>query len=93
LQSNLERHSLDNILSSVSVSCDPSIDAVRCVGNHNKDKKPAFPRMHNKFLVFAKKGRGPYAVWTGSFNLTRNAGLSLENALYITQPKIINAYF
>ncbi len=28
------------------------MDAVRCVGNHNRDKKPAFPRMHHKFLIF-----------------------------------------
>jgi hypothetical protein len=96
LKCNLERHFFDNILSSVSVASDPSIDAVRCVGNHNKDKKPAFPRMHNKFLVFARVDKYfvfPYAVWTGSFNLTKNAGLSLENALYITQPEIVNAYF
>lgn len=30
-------------------------DPVRCVGNWNKDKNPAFPRMHNKFLVFLRK--------------------------------------
>lgn len=29
------------------------LDAIRCVGNFNRDKLPAFPRMHNKFLVFA----------------------------------------
>ena len=29
-------------------------DPVRCMGNHNKDIKPAFPRMHNKFIVFGK---------------------------------------
>lgn len=26
--------------------------ACRCVGNHNRDQQPSFPRMHNKFLVF-----------------------------------------
>ena len=72
-------------------------------GNHNRDKKPAFPRMHNKFLVFAKVTSGetehepkiiePYAVWTGSFNFTKNATNSLENALYITEQLIVNAFF
>ncbi len=28
------------------------INAVRCMGNHNKDKEPASPRMHHKFLIF-----------------------------------------
>ncbi|UQI39302.1 hypothetical protein [Vreelandella venusta] len=103
LKCNLTRYSFGNILSSVSVCSDPSIDAVRCVGNHNKDKAPAFPRMHNKFLVFAKvepnqEEHGidkvtPYGVWTGSFNLTKNATMSLENALYITDPLVVEAYF
>lgn len=35
----------------------------------------------------------PYAVWTGSFNITKNAVKSLENALYITDFKIIDAYY
>ncbi len=104
LKCNLERYSFkDNILSQVSICSDPSIEPIRCVGNHNKDKKPAFPRMHNKFLIFAKIEPGndengyeiikPYAVWTGSFNLTKNATASLENALYITEKNIIDAYF
>ena len=29
---------------------DPTLEAIRCVGNHNTDKKTAFPRMHHKFL-------------------------------------------
>ncbi|MFZ6047342.1 phospholipase D-like domain-containing protein [Pseudomonas sp. CR3202] len=103
LKCNLTRYSFSNILSSVSVCSDPSIDPVRCVGNHNSEKKPAFPRMHNKFLIFARVEEGtedhdietvtPYAVWTGSFNLTKNATMSLENALFITDKKIVNAYF
>jgi hypothetical protein len=28
------------------------MDAIRCVGNHNSDRCPAFPRMHHKFVVF-----------------------------------------
>jgi phosphatidylserine/phosphatidylglycerophosphate/cardiolipin synthase-like enzyme len=59
--------------------------------------------MHNKFLIFSKVEEStedhgietvtPYAVWTGSFNLTKNATMSLENALFITDKKIVNAYF
>ena len=103
LKCKLLRASFNNILQSVSILGDLSIEPVRCVGNHNRERKPAFPRMHNKFLVFANVEAGektsslevikPYAVWTGSFNLTKNAIRSLENALYITDPKIVNAYF
>jgi len=59
--------------------------------------------MHNKFLIFAKVEESkeehgvevviPYAVWTGSFNLTKNATMSLENALYITDEEIVKVYF
>lgn len=66
-------------------------DAVRCVGNHNRDKEPAFPRAHHKFVVFGKRVDPAKivehsnqlfadesrtvlltAVWTGSFNFTKN---------------------
>jgi len=80
------------------------LDPVRCAGCHNIAKKSAFPRMHNKFLVFANIEQGddggcpfyiiePYAVWTGSFNFSKNATNSLENALYITNNNIVEAYF
>ena len=59
--------------------------------------------MHNKFMIFARVEQSsdgsipeivtPYAVWTGSFNVTKNATMSLENALYITDSTIVNAYF
>jgi len=75
---------------------------IRCLGNHNKDKHPAFPRMHNKFIVFCKitnektiddlKKVRPYAVWTGSFNLTHNSSNSLENAVYIEDHDIALKY-
>lgn len=116
----VDRYSLPfPLAASLSVCCDPEIAPVRCVGNYNRDKSPASPRMHHKFVVFAKKGPGcqkgplcepqpdgcwlcscgeeayqprPYAVWTGSFNFTMNAGRSLENGLYITDPAIVAAY-
>ena len=35
----------------------------------------------------------PYAVWSGSFNFTKNATASLENALYITDPDVVYAFY
>jgi hypothetical protein len=83
-------------------------DAIRCLGNNNFDKKPAFPRAHNKFLVFCKfteidkeapQNESPYkpvALWTGSFNLSKNATYSFENAIILRDVsgdnEIINAY-
>jgi hypothetical protein len=88
---------------------DPSVSPVRCVGNHNADRAPAFPRMHHKFVVFCRltapdKGNGetkhphplrivPYQVWTGSFNFTYNASQSLENAMVSTDPRIVEAFY
>ena len=98
----------ETLISNLSVcSCEPEIQGIRCVGNHNTDKKPASPRMHHKFMVFCKKGPGwdgeswgesgpaiiPYAVWTGSFNFTYNATRSFENAVYLTDPEIVWAFF
>jgi hypothetical protein len=141
------------------------VESIRCVGNYNRDKNPAFPRAHNKFLVFCKKNEtrsninkkieneiplienincielikeieyynnincskelmeiiisskkhslarkfleskydwnniksyNPIAVWTGSFNFTKNAGNSFENAIYFSDKsgnnEIINSY-
>jgi hypothetical protein len=93
------------LIGNLSLLANTEIEPVRCVGNYNRQKLSAFPRMHNKFLVFCrpeffKRNGGfptfdprPYAVWTGSFNLTHNASRSLENALFITDPKIVVAYF
>lgn len=109
LTNDFSRYSFhNNMISSLSIASDPTIEPVRCMGNHNKDKKPAFPRMHNKFLIFADYNYDeteddvePWdydyfklkGVWTGSFNLTYNATMSLENAVYITNQEIINAYY
>ena len=35
----------------------------------------------------------PYAVWTGSYNFTKNAEFSLENAVYIKNSKLACQYF
>ena len=41
----------------------------------------------------AVDGITPYGVWTGSFNLTHNGTMSFENAIYLTDPDIVRAYF
>lgn len=104
LNSDLERWEFDGLLGRMSFAGDPDIEAVRCVGNHNADKAPAFPRMHNKFMVFAKLSSEsssgeervkiePYSVWTGSFNMTEHSTLSLENAVPMRNPAIVEAYY
>lgn len=101
----IERHMFKSPMGYLSVASDPTIDGIRCIGNHNSDKNPAFPRMHNKFLVFCKIHNtdsvemfkyDPVAVWTGSFNFTQNATYSIENAISLTdhsgKNEIINSY-
>lgn len=68
------------VLNKMSRCGDPTIDAVRCMGNLGRG---ACPRMHHKFPVFCRgcesapeertweednESFAPYAVWTGSFN-------------------------
>jgi hypothetical protein len=71
--------------------------SVRCVGSADKNKI-AIPRMHHKFLVFVRSSGkyfypDPYAVWTGSFNMSKNAKLSMENGVYIESNTLAKAYF
>ncbi len=79
--------------------CGDDVEGIRCLGNYNKDKNPAFPRCHHKFLLtckFEKSNNNPFTptgVWTGSFNFTNNASNSLENAVYITDKNIVAAYY
>jgi PLD-like domain len=75
-------------------------EAIRCVGKFNKERVPAFPRMHNKFLVFCdgnlQEEEGfitPKSVWTGSFNATKNGTNSLENAVYLSESDAVKQYF
>lgn len=35
----------------------------------------------------------PYAAWTGWFNFTLNAASSLENAVVLREPTLVNAYY
>lgn len=110
LQDGIHRWNIPSpLLENLSACSLTSFDTVRCVGNYNADKKPAFPRAHHKFLVFLRKdgvltdeekfedwvdrlSYTPYAVWTGSFNFTENAAASFENAVYIQNRTIAQAY-
>lgn len=98
LKCGLTRFSLPGIGGSLSMASDPSLSPIRCVGNHNSEKKLVHPRMHNKFLVFCSiEGEYPEsivakAVWTGSFNMTFNASNSFENAVLLEQPQIAERY-
>lgn len=117
LRCSWERHQMPGLVSSLSYAGDTAIQPVRCVGNHNRDKLPAFPRMHHKFVVLCTiqshrtwdfvwndatqsleegsittSALHPYAIWTGSFNFTENGNRSLENALLLTHPDIVQAY-
>lgn len=96
---NLNRFQFNEPIGNLSVCADPTVEGIRCVGNHNFEKKPAFPRAHHKFLVFCtieNDNYKPVALWTGSFNLTKNATQSFENVLYFTdmsgENEIINSF-
>lgn len=102
---SMERFEMPSPICELSTCADQDWQAVRCVGNVNRDKSPVHPRMHNKFAVFCKlvdpdpdDERGwrtlvPHKVWTGSFNFTYVGGLSLENAVVISEPRIVQPYF
>ena len=102
----IERHYAPGIAPELSY-CSGSGEAIRCVGNYNADKHPAWPRMHNKFLVFCAEDHvestsqeydnshdvlRPECVWTGSYNITFNAQKSFENAVILRDPDIADAY-
>jgi hypothetical protein len=100
LPASLERHRFGNTLGRMSVGGDTGLEAIRCVGGHNSQSYPAFPRSHHKFVVFCKVSANeeppyisPYAVWTGSFNFSDNATRSFENALVLSDPIIVEAYY
>lgn len=69
--------------------------------NVNYDQKGAiltcgivnnYSKMHHKFLIFMDEKYNLEGVWTGSYNFSANSNLSLENAVFLTDEKIINAY-
>ena len=76
-------------LANLGINTMSSVDSgIRRCGYINKDKVPAFPRMHNKFIICDNK-----EVITGSFNYTENSTNSLENIVCIREKSIVNAYY
>ena len=72
-----------------------SLDPILCFGNCWPPEAFRLPKMHNKFIVFLKEVDGlyyPSAVWTGSYNFTRQSMYSLENALLIKDMCIATSY-
>ena len=102
------RHNITfrSLVHGLSIASDSTIEAIRCMGNHNQDKSSTFPRMHHKFLVFTNGftekntnvrlgiwfATEEDCVWTGSYNLTKNATSSSENAIVLQSPTIVEAY-
>jgi len=94
-------------LCDLGISYMSSVDCgIRRCGFINKDKLPAFPRMHNKFIVLGNDrlindDEGGYnglvceytEVITGSFNYTENSTNSLENIICIKDAKIVDSYY
>ena len=94
----------------LSYGADPTLEAVRCVGNYKSDKRTGVPRMHHKFLVFTdhlavddenlkNTEHIPFwtpkindCVWTGSYNISRNAEKSWENVVVLESLEIVHAY-
>lgn len=70
-------------------------ETIRCIGYGQKDKNIT-PKMHHKFLVLCQADPDvdlvPFAVWTGSYNITQNAEKSRENALLIRSKKLAHSY-
>lgn len=96
------RIGMPGLAGSLSYASSEPAEGIRCVGNHNRDRKAAHPRSHHKFLVFCRvlKDKGshyepdlvPDLVWTGSFNFTINGGRSFENAVLLDDPESCNAF-
>ena len=99
---DMERHQFLEPMGNLSVANDPTVDGIRCIGNSNRERLPAMPRSHHKFLVFCQIHKTkiyedledeeteyeieyiPEAVWTGSFNFTKNAMMSFENSVFFS---------
>ena len=49
-------------------------------------------RMHHKFLIFFDDNFEPIGVWTGSYNISKNSNMSLENVVFISGSEISKYY-
>lgn len=108
LKCQFSRCDLPSIAGELSVCSDDVVQAVRCAGVANTDRRRAAPRMHHKFAVacrcvmtqFSDSWGGrhdrvefhPYAIWTGSFNPTSNGTRSRENAVVIESESAASSY-
>ena len=93
--SGLAKHVFGGLINQMSTHGGVGVEGVRCVGMRRPRGTATFPRMHHKFLVFCnfeEERLQPRAVWTGSFNFSNNAELSLENAVYIKRRSIAEAF-
>jgi phosphatidylserine/phosphatidylglycerophosphate/cardiolipin synthase-like enzyme len=68
------------------------LDAVRCLGVNSSKSSNGTSLLHHKFFVFVKEQK-PFAIVTGSFNLSTNASVNLENALYLEDATLARSYW
>lgn len=59
IRNSFGRFQLWHPLGETSYGKAPDLDGVRCVGNHNASRAPAFPRSHHKFVVFGHRREDP----------------------------------
>jgi len=76
---SLTRYELPEPICHMSTCSDPTIEGIRCVGNCNTDRNPSFPRMHNKFLVFAKVKQIGLFYEYQPFDSKKNEIVSIEH--------------
>ena len=102
-----DRFDLPSLGSALSTNGDTSFDAIRCVGFSGAERfRPRMHHKFCVFARFKPiedhpgfypdwAGRpdwlSPYAAWTGSFNWTKSAANSLENAIFTTDKKIVQS--
>lgn len=100
LYKKLEKGEIESSFWGVNYASQNIESGIRRFGMLNEDKKPAFPRMHNKFIIcyneisgYEKEITIDGEVLTGSYNYTENSNNSLENVLCIQDKKIVSNYF
>jgi len=87
----------ENIWLGCGISYCRTVDSgIRRLGKVNEGKLPAFPRMHNKFIIcyndkYDNEINGE--ILTGSYNYTENSNNSLENVVCIKDKKIVSRYY
>ena len=90
LVGGLRRRDFPAPLSEMFRNVNDFIDPVRVTG-HTGARAANSPLMHHKFAVRLTNGQ-PTAVWAGSFNWTKNASSSIENAVEIHDTEVAAIY-